>query len=110
MEAQRTSVTRAVTWTAATQSGEIDLAYYAAAGIFLPTGFSGTSLGVQVNVADEGSAADWRTLYDDAGNAIAITVAATHVTALPIACFGYRKIRFVSNATETATGKLFAMS
>lgn len=110
METERTSVQRSVTWSNATQSGEVDLRAQAPAGLYLPSGFVGTALTVQVNVAAEGESADWVNLYDDIGNALTIVVAASRVVALPIACFGLPKIRFVSNQTETATGKLFGMS
>ena len=106
---QRNSVTRDVTWSSSVNSSEVDLRAAGAVGLYLPAGFSGAALTVQVNVAPEGQSADWTDLYDDGGSQISITVAADRVHSLPISLFGYPKIRFVSDQSESSTGKLFAM-
>ena len=68
-------------------------------GISVPTGFVGTSLGIE---SSDTSGGTYQTLSDHEGNAIAITVAADGDVGLPIDLLmgAGQFIKFISDQTE----------
>lgn len=65
--------------------------------LVLPAAFTGTS--IQFDVSVDGTT--FQRLYDDAGNALAVTVAASHTVAVP-SLGAARSVKLVSSAAEGA--------
>lgn len=97
---------RGVIWDDSTTSEPVSLAGFGPASVYVPEAFSGASLGVEVEVADD----DWQTLFNSEGDPITITIDGEGVYVLPIDLFGHTSLRLVSDQTETCTGKLFLVT
>lgn len=83
-----------------TTSGAVDLGSFRALAIGLPAAFDGTTITVEAAPEAEGT---FQPVYDDAGTAVSLTVAAGHVVAVdavPLAAL--RFVRFVAGTAQTA--------
>jgi len=103
---ERQSAERTVTWTASTNSNELDVRGLAGLAIYLDASFTGSQLTFLGKVAD----ATYKEIQDG-GSAVTVTVTADKINVLPAELFGaFQQGKRVSDATETCTGKLLGAS
>jgi len=95
-----------VSWSAANASAAVDLEGMAGGMLYIDGSFTGAALTFQVSY-DGGTT--YATLQDD-GADVSISVTADRVAVLPAELFGARFVKFVSDASETCTGRLMASS
>ena len=97
---------RSVSWAGAAESGPVLISgINRAASIYLPAGFAGTTLEIEVETDD-----GWKRLAEFTAN-VQASVAANKVNILPAGVFNVAgTIRFVLDQVETLTAELHLVS
>ena len=87
----------------ATQSDSIDLDGLCLVGVFVPSGFDGTTLTFQTSLDDS----TYVDVQDGAGNAYSVTVAASkYVPVDPTKMVGVRYLKITSGTTQSPAATL----
>lgn len=106
---RKTNEAKAV-WNNSATSEEINVeGFNFAAAIALPPGFAGTSLTYQALGINNDGTDRWAPLASG-GVQLTHSVVAGSVEAMPAGIQGVKRIRLVSNATETATARVYLTS
>lgn len=97
---RKQKITSATIANGATASGEVALSGYAGGGYALPSTFDGTTLSFTVASASGGT---FQALYDQYGNVVSLTVAASRSYALPAELFAWPFFKFVAGTAQSTT-------
>ena len=87
----------------AAASAAVDFRGYAGGGYILPSTFDGTALTFTVCDTEGGT---YQTLYDQYGNALSVTVAASRSFPLPQELFGWPFFKLVSGTNQSTSNTL----
>lgn len=84
---------------AATTSNAVDLRWHRLYAVYVPATFEGTTLAVH---ASDGLDGTYFPLYDDAGTAVSLTVAASRVVGIDSAAGAMAAVRYIKLVAGTA--------
>lgn len=90
----------------ATASGAVDARGASGGGYALPSTFDGTTLTFTVCSTSGGT---YQTLYDQYGNALSVTVAASRSYPLPQELFGWPYFKFVAGTSQSTTDTIITV-